>query len=57
MIDLFAPFPEDENTEEECGDLCGAALAERVCDACDETFVACYDHETYVMLCEICREV
>lgn len=57
MTDLIAQHPLDESVEEECGDQCGVALAGRACEACGETFVACYDHETYVMLCEICREI
>jgi hypothetical protein len=57
MIDLSFTTPDKEPVEEECGDRCNVALAERVCDACEDIFVACYDHETFVMQCEICREV
>ena len=57
MTDIILPFPDDEPVEEECGDKCGIALSERACEACDEPFVACYDHEKFVMLCEICREI
>ncbi len=57
MSEFINQFPEDEPVEEECGDRCGMALAERVCEACEEPFVACYDHETFVMFCESCREI
>lgn len=56
-ISVPFPMPDDDSTLEECGDSCGMALSARVCDACEETFVACYDHETYVLLCESCREI
>lgn len=57
MSPFYAPTPEDEEQlEEECGDSCGIALSERVCEQCDEVFIACYDHERWVQACELCRE-
>lgn len=50
-------WPTDESLEEECGDSCGMALSARNCEVCEQDFAACYDHETYVLRCETCREI
>ena len=58
MIEEYVPFDENaEPAEEECGDICGLALAERVCEVCEDVYVACYEHERWVLTCEECREV
>jgi len=55
-VDWNIDVQDDEPVEEECGDACGLALQERSCEVCDDVFMACYDHEKWVLTCELCRE-